>query len=184
MRLRNVVAVVLITLAPCVVFAQAGASVSGPNGNTKIAVIDIERIAAVSEAGKAMMELLRAENDKLQAQSASFQQEINDMQAKLNSEILSQEARVRLNRDIERKRTDAQRWLEDAQADFAEKQQDSEAKFQAQLAPIVNEVATANGIGLIFRATPGLTFILDASLDISQLVVEKLDSEPSGGGKQ
>ena len=37
-------------------------------------------------------------------------------------------------------------------------------------------VAKENGIGLIFRATPGLTFVLDPTLDISPLVVQKLDA--------
>lgn len=97
------------------------------------------------------------------------------MQAKANSEILSQDARVRLQRDIQKKQTDAQRWLEDAQADFEVKRQDGEAKFQEKLGPIVEAVARENGIGLIFRATPGLTFVLDPALDISPLVVKKLD---------
>jgi Skp family chaperone for outer membrane proteins len=154
----------------------AGAAVTSPTGaNTKIAVIDIERIAAESVEGKALFEELRVENDKLQEESNRLQQEIRDMQAKLNSEILSQDARLRLQRDAERKRTDAQRWLEDAQAAFEAKRQDGEVKFQAKLAPVVEAVAKEQGIGLIFRATPGLTFVLDPSLDISSLIVKKLD---------
>jgi Skp family chaperone for outer membrane proteins len=106
------------------------------------------------------------------------------MQTKLNSEILSQDAKVRLQRDIERKRTEAQRWLQDQQAEFETKRQDGEAKFQESLEPMVRAVAAENGIGLILRATPGLTFVLDPQLDISALVVKKLDATaaapPSG----
>jgi Skp family chaperone for outer membrane proteins len=96
---------------------------------------------------------------------------------------LSQDAKVRLQRDIERKRTDAQRWLQDIQAEFESKRQEGEAKFQESLEPIVRAVATENQIGLIIRATPGLTFVLDPALDISLLVVKKLDAAapPSGG---
>ena len=121
------------------------------------------------------------ENEKIATETQRRQQEIVDLQTKLNSEILSQDAKVRLQRDIERKRTDAQRWVEDAQADFDAKRQDGEAKFQEKLAPIVEAVAQENGIGLIFRATPGLTFVLDPTLDISLLIVEKLDAmAPTG----
>jgi hypothetical protein len=42
-------------------------------------------------------------------------------------------------------------------------------------------VATENQIGLIIRATPGLTFVLDPALDISLLVVQKLDAAPPTG---
>jgi Skp family chaperone for outer membrane proteins len=159
-------------------FGQA----TGATAATKIAVIDIERIAAESAAGKQLFANLKADNDKIQEEVAKREGEIRDMQTKLNSEILSQDAKVRLQRDIERKRTDAQRWLQDAQAEFEAKRQDGEAKFQESLEPIVKQVASENGIGLIFRATPGLTFVLDQNLDISQLVVQKLDASapPTG----
>ncbi len=162
----------------------AGSTIQGPSGATKIAVIDIERIAAESNEGKALFEALRVENEKINAETQRLQQEIGDMQTKLNSEILSQDAKVRLQRDIERQRTDAQRWVEDAQADFDAKRQDGEAKFQEKLAPIVEAVAQENGIGLIFRATPGLTFVLDPTLDISLLIVEKLDAMAAPTGEQ
>ncbi|HSF15360.1 MAG TPA: OmpH family outer membrane protein [Vicinamibacteria bacterium] len=144
---------------------------------TKIRVIDIERIAAESAEGKKLFESLKAQNDKIMEERAKKEQEIREMQAKLNSEILSQDAKVRLQRDIQRKQTEAQRWLEDVQAEFEVKRQEGEATFQEKLAPIVEEVARENGIGLIIRATPGLTFVLDDSLDISALVVEKLDAK-------
>jgi Skp family chaperone for outer membrane proteins len=165
--------------------AAAGApaqTATGASTSTKIAVIDIERIAAESAAGKALFASLKAENDKIQEEVAKREQEIRDMSTKLNSEILSQDAKVRLQRDIDRKRTDAQRWLQDQQQDFEAKRQEGEAKFQESLEPIVRAVATEHQIGLIIRATPGLTFVLDQALDISQLVVQKLDSTPPAGG--
>ena len=170
-------AVVFVAMAHVSALAQeaAGAAIEGPSGATKIAIIDIDRIAAESTAGRALFDSLRGENEKIAAETQRLQQEIVDLQTKLNSEILSQDAKVRLSRDIERKRTDAQRWVEDAQADFEAKRQDGEAKFQEKVAPVVEQVAQENGIGLIFRATPGLTFVLDPTLDISALIVKKLD---------
>ena len=189
LRVASVGALVVIAGFAAVTAAESqtatGATVTSPTGaNTKIAVIDIERIAAESAEGKALFEELRVENDKLQEESNRLQQEIQEMQAKLNSDILSQDARLRLQRDAERKRTDAQRWLEDAQAEFEAKRQDGEVQFQAKLAPVVEAVAKEQGIGLIFRATPGLTFVLDPSLDISLLIVQKLDEmmPPAGEG--
>jgi Skp family chaperone for outer membrane proteins len=181
-RVAGAAAFALIALA---LGARPGAAQTGATtGTTKIAVIDIERIAAESKAGKALFESLKVENDKIMEERAKREQELRDMQTKLNSEILSQDAKVRLQRDIERKRTEATRWLEDAQQDFEAKRQDGEAKFQEQLGPIVEAVAKENDIGLIFRATPGLTFVLDSQLDISPLVVQKLDATmaPTGDG--
>ena len=184
LRVASIAALALIpgfTSAQASAETQAGAAVQGPSGQAKIAVIDIEFIAQESNEGKALFEQLRIENDKMNEQGQQLQQEIADMQTKLNSEILSQDAKMRLQRDIERKRTDAQRWAEDAQAEFEAKRQDGEAKFQEKLAPIVEQVAKENGIGLIFRATPGLTIVYDPTLDISNLVVEKLNAATSTG---
>jgi Skp family chaperone for outer membrane proteins len=172
---------VTLALSVAAVPTAFGQTAGVTTGTTKIAVIDIERIAAESAAGKALFASLKAENDKIQAEAAKRQQEIADMQTKLNSEILSQDAKVRLQRDIERKRTEAQRWLQDQQAEFDSKRQDGESKFQESLEPIVRAVATENGIGLIIRATPGLTFVLDSNLDISPLVVKKLDAAAPTG---
>ncbi len=179
-------AVVFVAMAHVSALAQeaAGAAIEGPSGATKIAIIDIDRIAAESTAGRALFDSLRGENEKIAAETQRLQQEIVDLQTKLNSEILSQDAKVRLSRDIERKRTDAQRWVEDAQADFEAKRQDGEAKFQEKVAPVVEQVAQENGIGLIFRATPGLTFVLDPTLDISPLIVKKLDEITAPPGEQ
>lgn len=179
-RIRVAGAVALAWLAAGLAAAQAptgeeSQSAGVPLESTRIAVIDIERIAAESESGKALFDRLQVENSKIMEERARREQEIRDMQTKLNSEILSQDAKARLQRDVQRKQTEAQRWLEDAQREFEEKRQDGEVDFQEKLAPVVEAVARENNIGLILRATPGLTFVLDPALDISPLVVKKLD---------
>lgn len=180
-KVARVAAWVMLALSVAAVSTAFGQTAGVTTGTTKIAVIDIERIAAESTAGKLLFSSLKGENEKIQGEVAKREQEIRDMSTKLNSEILSQDAKVRLQRDIERKRTDAQRWLQDTQAEFESKRQEGEAKFQESLEPIVRAVATENGIGLIIRATPGLTFVLDPALDISLLVVKKLDATPPSG---
>ncbi len=179
-RTAVVIAAAVIALAPAIAQEQATGS---PVVGTKIAVIDIDRIAAESTPGKALFDRLKQENDRISAERAKKQQELRDMEARLTSEVLSADAREQLSRDVERKRTDAQRWLEDMQREFQEKQQIGEAQFQETLAPVVEKVAKENGIGLIFRATPGLTFVLDANLDITPLVVKALNEmQPQPGG--
>ncbi len=186
-------AAVLVAVFQFIVVAQTNAqdqsavppATSAGVAGAKIAVIDIDRIAAESSAGKVLFEKLKVENDKIAAERAKRQQDIRDMEARLTSEVLSADARGQLSRDVERARTDAQRWLEDQQRDFQQKQQQEEAVFQQQLAPIVESVAKEHGIGLIFRATPGLTFVLDPNLDITPLVIQAFDSAaPSGGAAQ
>ncbi len=168
-----VLATVFAVALPVVGVGQE--SSPGASLQIKIAVINIDRIAAESNAGKLLFEKLKEENDKLAAERARREQEIREMSSKLTSEVLSADAQARLQREIERKRTDAQRWLEDAQREFQEKQQEEEASFQAKLGPVVEAVAREQGIGLILRDTPGITFVLDARLDLTPAVVQRLN---------
>lgn len=190
MKLASLRLAIFLATLPAVGLAQEAASGQAQLGSTvstKIAVIDIDRVAAESESGKALLARLKEESDRIAEERARREREIRDLQAKMTSEVLSVEARERLSREIERKRTEAQRWLEDAQREFQEKQADGEEEFQRKLAPIVERVARDNGIGLILRATPGLTFVLDPTLDISPLVVQRLNeaetaAAPTSGG--
>ena len=153
---------------------------AGVTTQVKIAVIDIDRVAQESAPGKELFDKLKIENDKLASERQQREQEIRDLTTKAASDVLSQDAQARLQREIERKRTDATRWLEDAQRDFQEKQQQEEASFQAKLGPIVEAVAREAGIGLIIRATPGLTFVLDPSLDLTPMVIQRLNTQGTG----
>ena len=168
----------VLAVAFAVVLPVVGAGQESSQGATvqvKIAVINIDRIAAESNAGKVLFQKLSEENDKLSAERARREQEIREMSSKLTSEVLSSDAQGRLQREIERKRTDAQRWLEDAQQEFQERQQQEEAAFQAKLGPVVEAVAREQGIGLILRDTPGITFVLDGRLDLTPAVVQRLN---------
>lgn len=177
----------VLAVASAVVLPVVGAGQeSGPGASVqvKIAVINIDRIAAESTAGQALFEKLSAENDKLATERARREQEIREMSSKLTSEVLSADAQTRLQREIERKRTDAQRWLEDAQQDFQERQQQEEAAFQAKLGPVVEAVAREQGIGLILRDTPGITFVLDARLDLTPAVVARLNESEAAAAAE
>lgn len=193
-RLSTVPAILVIVLLPALITAQSQAPQSAgqppageAEGAMKIGVIDIDRVAAESGPGKALLERLKQETEKINAERARREQEISDLQAKMTSEVLSAEARDRLTREVERKRIDAQRWLEDAQRTFQEKQAQAETEFQNRLRPVVAEVAGRNGFGLILRADPGLTMVLNPNLDITSRVIEafnKAQSSSSGSGEE
>jgi outer membrane protein len=166
-------AVVAAQTAPAQSATQPVAEVSG--AGMKVGVVDIDRIAADSEPGKALVERLKEENDKLAAERAQKEQEINDMQAKMGSDVVSADAQAEMAREIERKRIEMQRWLEDAQREFQQRQLEAETQFQNSLRPVVAEVASQNGFGLIFRANPALTMVLNQDMDITSRVIERFN---------
>ena len=88
---------------------------------TRVAVIDIDRIAQESARGQAMFTELQSMQEEILRGRQSRDQEIRDLTNRAQSQLLSAEARADLTRDIERKNTDLQRWLEDQQRSFNDK---------------------------------------------------------------
>ncbi len=148
---------------------------------TRMAVIDIDRIAQESRKGQAMFAELQALQEEILRGRQTREQEIRDLTNRAGSQLLSAEARGELTRDIERRQTDLQRWLEDQQREFNEKQTTGFGALEQELGPVVEEVARENDIQLILRVTPGLTFIMDPALDISSEVIERFNALAGSG---
>ena len=164
----------LLLAAPSASFAQNAEP-------TRVAVIDIDRIAQESARGQAMFTELQTMQEEILRGRQSREQEIRDLTNRAGSQLLSAEARADLTRDIERQQTDLQRWLEDQQRAFNDKQTTGFTSLEAALGPVVEEVAGERNIQLILRVTPGLTFIMDPALDISSEVITRFNALNEGG---
>ncbi len=162
---------------PLFAFAQTGP----PPGPPRIAVIDIDRIAQESRKGQALIAELQGLQEQVARDRQTREQEIADLTNRAQSQLLSPEARADLARELERKQTDIQRWLEDQQRDFNEQQTQGFAQLESELGPVVEEVANEQQIQLILRVTPGLTFVMDPALDISDEVIERFDAASGDG---
>jgi Skp family chaperone for outer membrane proteins len=169
------VALTGLLLAAPSAFAQQAAE------PTRVAVIDIDRIAQESARGQAMFTELQSLQEEILRGRQSREQEIRDLTNRAQSQLLSAEARADLTRDIERRNTDLQRWLEDQQRSFNESQTTGFTSLEAALGPVVEEVARERNIQLILRVTPGLTFIMDPALDISSEVITRFNALSAGG---
>ncbi len=148
---------------------------------TRMAVIDIDRIAQESARGQAMFTELQAAQEEILRGRQQREQEIRDLTNRAQSQLLSAEARADLTRDIERKNTDLQRWLEDQQRSFNDQQTTGFTALEADLGPVVEELARERNIQLILRVTPGLTFIMDPALDLSDEVITRFNALSGGG---
>ena len=169
------VALTGLLLAAPSAFAQQAAE------PTRVAVIDIDRIAQESARGQVMFTELQSMQEEILRGRQQREQEIRDLTNRAQSQLLSAEARADLTRDIERKNTDLQRWLEDQQRAFNDSQTTGFTSLEAALGPVVEEVAREQNIQLILRVTPGLTFIMDPALDISSEVITRFNALSAGG---
>ena len=153
-------------------------------GATRVAVIDIDRVAQESSRGQTMFTELQALQEEILRGRQQREQEIRDLTNRAGSQLLSNEARADLTRDIERRQTDLQRWLEDQQREFNDQQANGFQALEADLGPVVEEVARERNIQLIIRVTPGLTFVMDPALDISAEVISRFNALSEGVGEE
>ena len=193
-----VVTVALVTvLAPVQVVASQATAQTAPTGQapaaqpqpapeparppfpagSQHAYIDLARVAGESIDGQAAnlqvqtlseqkLQMLEGRNVELQASQSKLQQ---------NANVMSAEAQLQLQREIERLNIDVQRMQQDAEAEITDLQQALQIEFQQKLVPAIDRVAAAKGLLFIFSAGDGGLVWANPALDITADVVAELD---------
>ena len=201
----------VITSAACLVFAAASVVAQEPAAqepaspsDSKLAYVDIQRVATESDEGRASnakvealseqkLAELEARNKSLQGRVDALNQQLAEQQEKLRQgqNVLSAEAQLSLRREISRLQLDVQRTGQDSQAEIERLTQDAEAEvtnlqqqlqidFQAKLAPIVEQLAAEKGLSFIFSVGEGGLIWVDMALDITQELIDKLNAQAAG----
>jgi Skp family chaperone for outer membrane proteins len=151
-----------------------------PQG-AKVAFVNLQGIAALSNDGKAAQAKVNALTQKKQAEIADKQKALQAAQQKLQTggSVMSDTARAQLEKDIDRQTRDLERLQQDAQADVQELTQEVQAEFNKKLFPILEQLSIEKQLHLLFSATDAGLIWAAEGLDLTMEAVKKLD----GGGK-
>jgi len=144
----------------------------------KYAYIRIDRIAAESAAGKSLNDRVKALNDQKVRELNDKNKALQSVQQKLESggSVLNDTARAQLQAEVERQQRDIQRFTEDAQQDLQALQQQLQEEFTRQLNPILDRVAKAKQVHMVFNATEsGLVWAVP-SMDLTTDIIKALDT--------
>ena len=147
----------------------------------KYAYIRIDRIAAESAAGKSLNDRVKALNDQKVRELNDKNKALQSVQQKLESggSVLNDTARAQLQAEVERQQRDIQRFTEDAQQDLQALQQQLQEEFTRQLNPILDRVAKAKQVHMVFNATESGLVWADPSMDLTTDIIKALDSSPA-----
>ena len=107
-----------------------------------------------------------------------MQTEVRDLQARL------QEARSAGNADAAKtlqdslavKETELRRRQDDANREYTKLRDDGLAKIDARVMPVINVVAKEGGYNLVFRKFESGLIYADDAMDITNVVIAKLDA--------
>ena len=146
--------------------------------DAKYAYLDLQRVANESNDGRAANQRVQAlSTEKIQAIEAR-NQELVASQQKLqqNANVMSAEAQLQLQREIERLNRDVERMTQDAEAEVQELQQTLQIEFQQKLVPAIDRVAISKGLEFIFSAGDGGLLWANPALDITLDVVQEINN--------
>ena len=147
------------------------------------AYVDLARVAAESIDGQAANQRVQTLSEQKVQMLDGRTVELQASQEKLqqNANVMSAEAQLQLQREIERLSIDIQRMSQDAETEVTELQQTLQIEFQQKLAPAIDRVAASKGLQFIFSAGDGGLIWAAPALDITADVVAELDkaSQPT-----
>ena len=147
------------------------------------AYVDLARVAAESIDGQAANQRVQALSEQKVQVLEGRTVELRASQQKLqqNATVMSTEAQLQLQREIDRLSLDIQRMTQDAETEVANLQQTLQIEFQQKLVPAIDRVAASKGLQFIFSAGDGGLIWATPALDITADVVAELDkaSQPT-----
>ncbi len=190
MRAFVVAAALSVLLAAAPTFAQAPAAAPAappaaqaaapelpfPTG-ARYAFVNIQRIAAESEQGKALSLRVQALNNQKVTELDAKNKALQASQQKLDSgaSVLSDAARAQLAKDIDRQQTEIQRFTDDAQKEVQDMQNELQAEFQQKLGPVIQLIAQEKKLEILFSALDAGIIWADAGLDLTTEVIRRFD---------
>jgi len=151
-----------------------------PQG-AKVAYVNLQAIAQLSVEGKALAGKVQALGTQRANEVGERTKAIQALQQKLDAGggVMTDQARLQLQREIDRLTTEATRFEQDAQKELQELQIELQGQFQERLFPILEGLANEHQLHFLFSAADaGLIWAADG-LDLTLEAVSRLDKAPA-----
>lgn len=145
---------------------------------TKYAFVNVQAVAAGSVEGKVAAERIQVLQEQKTRELQQMNQDLQAAQQKLEqgAGVLSDQARVQLQSEIERRQRDLQRFTEDAQQDVQALAEQVEVDFQNKLTPVIDRVAREKQVDFVFNAGQSGLIWAKPGMDLTAEVIRAFDT--------
>jgi Skp family chaperone for outer membrane proteins len=165
-------AVALLTLAGLFTLGSAGLLAQQPM--PKIAVVDLDLVFLQSEIGKVLQTELRKLEESTRARLDTELSAMDELQQRAVTATPEQ------RRDLQRQREDrelsARRIRDDATRQAQKMEQESRQRYSEKMEPLFRALQQEQGWDLILNKAGGLVIFAGESLDVTSLVMERLNA--------
>jgi Skp family chaperone for outer membrane proteins len=147
-----------------------------PQG-AKIAYVNLQAIAQLSVEGKALAGKVQALGTQRANEVGERTKAIQGLQQKLEAGagVMTEQARLQLEREIERLTRELERFQQDAQTELNDLQVELQNSFQERLFPILEGLANEHQLHFLFSAGDAGLIWAAEGLDLTLEAVSRLD---------
>lgn len=145
---------------------------------TKIAVIDVQRVVSESDPGKEVMQRLKALTDAKSQEGQVLQQEFATLQEQFNKQrfTVSEARQAEMSKELEDKQIAIRRFQDDAQREVQEAQRRELGGLEERILPIINQVGQEQSFILIFNKFQSGLVYADETVDITDEVIRRFNT--------
>lgn len=146
---------------------------------SKVAVIDVQRVVTESDPGKEVMGKLRSISDAKAQEGQVLQQELSTLQDQFNKQrfTVSEVRQAEMTKEIEDKQIAIRRFQDDAQRELQEAQRRELGGLEERILPIINQIGQEQGYTLIFNKFQSGLVYADETVDITDQVITRFNTK-------
>ena len=151
------------------------ASAAWGQDSIKIAVVDLDRVVAMSQRGEALRDQLRQFEEQAQADIQAKTDSANAVRQQANADMTESQL-ADLQTQYEDKLIEIRRFREEKQREGQKMQADGLKEIEAALKPVMEAIRDEGAYDLIINKMPGLVLMANEAVDISAMVLERLNA--------
>lgn len=148
----------------------------------RIAVINVQRVLAESESGKAALEKLRKMQEERTAKLKKMDDEIRALDTELSQKRMSLAADriAEMQKQISDRRILLQRAGQDAERELSEARDRELQAMEAQIMPLIDELGKEMGFAAIFNKFESGLVYASPAIEITDTVIKRYNERPQG----
>lgn len=150
---------------------------------SRMAVFNVQKVLADSNAGKAAYEKLKKIQDEKTAQAKKMDDDLKALDTQINSKSmsLSEDKLTDLRKQFSDKKIALQRFAQDADREIGVARDRELQQLEVLLMPVITEIGKEMGFAAIFnRGDSGIVYASDA-IDITDIVTKRFNDSTAKG---
>lgn len=143
----------------------------------RVAVIDVQRVLANSNAGKVASERLKKMQEDRVGRAKQMDDEMQKLDADINSKklSLSEDKITEMTKQLSDRKIAAQRFGQDAEREMGEARDRALLELEAKIKPVIDSIGKEMGLAAIFnKFESGLVYASEA-IDITDTVIKRFN---------